>query len=95
MTSRLGIRRRAFYALRNLSLLGYYSILAPKDRLESEEDLSHWANNQEMTWTTLDEDFSIGENIQAGLKSGANEVLTFGRFEGALAAFNENVNTRL
>jgi hypothetical protein len=48
-----------------------------------------------MTWTTLDEDFSIGENIQAGLKSGANEVLTFGRFEGALAAFNENVNTRL
>jgi hypothetical protein len=25
MTSRLGIRRRAFYALRNLSYLGYYS----------------------------------------------------------------------
>ena len=72
-----------------------FSILAPKDRIESEEDLTHWANNQEMTWTTLDEDFSIGENIQAGLKSGANEVLTFGRFEGALAAFNENVNSRL
>ena len=25
MTSRLGLRRRAFYALRNLSYLGYYS----------------------------------------------------------------------
>ncbi|UCH48844.1 MAG: Rieske 2Fe-2S domain-containing protein [Betaproteobacteria bacterium] len=72
-----------------------FSILAPKDRLESEEDLAHWANNQEMTWTTLDEDFSLGESIQVGLKSGANEVLTFGRFEGALAAFNQNVNSRL
>jgi hypothetical protein len=25
MTSRLGFRRRAFYALRNLAFLGYYS----------------------------------------------------------------------
>ena len=72
-----------------------FQILAPKDRLLGEDDLAHWANNQEMTWTTLDEDFSIGENIQAGLKTGANEHLTFGRFEGALAAFNQNVNSRL
>lgn len=72
-----------------------FHILAPKDRLMNEDDLAHWANNKEMTWTTLDEDFTIGENIQAGLKTGANEHLTFGRFEGALAAFNQNVNSRL
>ena len=72
-----------------------FHTLAPKDQLVREDDLAHWANNHEMTWTTLDEDFSIGENIQAGLKTGANDALTFGRFEGALAAFNENVNSRL
>ena len=62
------------------------------------DDIARFARhggNSIRTWTTLDEDFTIGENIQAGLKSGANEVLTFGRFEGALAAFNENVNSRL
>ncbi|NIO38784.1 MAG: ring-hydroxylating oxygenase subunit alpha, partial [Burkholderiales bacterium] len=72
-----------------------FLMLAPQDRLVREDDLAHWANNQQMTCNTLDEDFSIGENIQAGLKTGANEALTFGRFEGALAAFNENVNSRL
>ena len=72
-----------------------FSTLAPDNRLESEDYLAHWANNHEMTWTTLDEDFSIGENIQAGLKTGANEQLIFDRFEGALAAFNQNVNSRL
>lgn len=72
-----------------------FQTLAPKDQLVRDEDLAHWANNHELTWTTLDEDFSIGESIQAGLKTGANDVLTFGRFEGALAAFNQNVNSRL
>ena len=72
-----------------------FHTLAPKDQLERADDLAHWANNHDFTWSTLDEDFTIGENIQAGLATGANDVLTFGRFEGALAAFNENVNSRL
>ncbi len=41
------------------------------------------------------EDFDIGESIQSGLESGANERLTFGRFEGALADFNRIVEDRL
>ena len=45
--------------------------------------------------TTLDEDFVIGESIQANLNSGANNVLTFGRFEGALTQFNETVEARV
>ena len=41
---------------------------------------------------TLEEDFEIGEGIQAGLASGANDVLTFGRFEGALDQFNRTID---
>ena len=40
-------------------------------------------------------DFEIGEAIQSGLSHGVNEALTFGRFEGALHAFNEVVEQRL
>ncbi|MEO0591411.1 MAG: hypothetical protein AAFZ11_12755 [Pseudomonadota bacterium] len=44
-----------------------------------------------ITRTTLDEDFALGEGIPAGLLGGANAELTFGRFEGALTAFNQTV----
>ena len=69
--------------------------LVPKDRVESEADLAHWAKNHEITLRTLTEDFDIAERIQSGLESGANEHLTFGRFEGALAVFNRSVDSRL
>lgn len=48
----------------------------------------YWAKNHAITKRTLTEDFDIGASIQAGLASGANEVLTFGRYEGALDRFN-------
>ncbi len=67
------------------------STLVPRDRVESAEDLEHWAKNHAITVKTLNEDFDIGEGIQAGLESGANEYLTFGRFEGALDVFNRAV----
>ncbi|MEL6737985.1 MAG: SRPBCC family protein [Pseudomonadota bacterium] len=53
--------------------------------------MAHWARNHAITRSTLDEDFALGEGIQAGLTSGANSELTFGRFEGALTAFNQTV----
>ena len=65
--------------------------LAPEDRLDAEEDLAHWAKNHGITLTTLAEDFDIAESIQEGLDSGANDHLTFARFEGALGRFNETV----
>ncbi len=71
------------------------STLAPKERMETGTDLEHWARNHAITTTTLAEDFDIGESIQAGLESGANEHLTFGRFEGALGEFNRCVDQRL
>ena len=69
--------------------------LAPKDRLESDADRRHWEKNHQISVTTLSEDFDIGELIQKGLASGANDTLLFGRFEGALAAFNANVRQAL
>ncbi len=71
------------------------STLAPNDRVESEADRAHWEKNHAITLATLIEDFEIGESIQAGLESGANDHLTFGRFEGALAEFNRSVNSWL
>ncbi|MEL7538844.1 MAG: SRPBCC family protein [Pseudomonadota bacterium] len=71
------------------------STLVPKYRVESAEDLAHWRKNHDITMKTLAEDFDIGERIQAGLESGANDHLTFGRFEGALAEFNRCVDSQL
>ncbi len=71
------------------------STLAPRDRLETEADRAHWAKNHAITTKTLAEDFDIGESIQSGLESGANDRLNFGRFEGALADFNEVVDRYL
>ncbi len=58
----------------------------------SEDDRRHWDTNFRITLTTLDEDFEIGESIQRGFASGANEALTFGRNEGLLKSFNDWVD---
>ena len=63
--------------------------LVPKAALGKKE---HWQRNHMITKTTLDEDFAIGESIQSSLVSGANDTMLFGRFEGALDAFNKAVN---
>ena len=63
--------------------------LVPKAALGKTE---HWQRNHMITKTTLDEDFAIGESIQSSLASGANDTMLFGRFEGALDAFNQAVN---
>ena len=62
--------------------------LAPISRLQDDE---YWEKNHRITSNTLNEDFLIGESIQAGLATGANEHMTFGRFEGALPEFNRVV----
>ncbi len=59
---------------------------------DTPEKEHYWRRNHSLTMQTLDEDFTLGEGIQKGLQSGANEHLNFGRFEGALATFNEFVD---
>ena len=55
----------------------------------------YWQSNHDFTLRTLNEDFALGEGIQEGLASGANEHLNFGRYEGALAKFNQIVDAAL
>ncbi|MEL7481891.1 MAG: SRPBCC family protein [Pseudomonadota bacterium] len=62
--------------------------LAP--RAEADK-AAHWAQNHAITSRTLEEDFVIGESIQSTLASSANTQMLFGRFEGALAVFNRQV----
>ena len=59
------------------------------------ERQEYWQKNHALTLRTLDEDFSLGEDIQDGLATGANPHLNFGRFEGALAKFNQIVEKAL
>ncbi len=68
------------------------STLVPKPESNKTD---HWELNHHITRTTLDEDFVIGERMQATLLSGANQNMLFGRFEGALDAFNQTVETHL
>ena len=55
----------------------------------------HWRKNHDIAVRTLSEDFAIGESIQRGMLSGANDELRFGRFEGALDRFNRIVESEL
>lgn len=59
----------------------------------TDEEAAHWQKNHDITTRTLDEDFEIGESIQAGLRAGANDVMNFGRFEGALTQFAATVDS--
>lgn len=71
----------------------HLSTVAPGSAQDGRAD--HWARNHRITLATLREDFEIGAAVQGGLASGANTHLTFGRFEGALHAFNETVRAAL
>lgn len=68
------------------------STLVPKSEADRAD---HWQRNHDITRVTLDEDFAIGESIQSTLASGANQNMLFGRFEGALDAFNQVVEAYL
>ena len=40
----------------------------------------------------IDEDFVVGEGMQRGYRSGAQENLTYGRYEQAIGYFHQSVN---
>ncbi len=69
--------------------------LVPKDSLGSDNAKQHWQANFDLTRDTLVEDFLIGEQIQKGISTGANDAFTFGRFEAALARFHDITEERL
>jgi len=55
----------------------------------------HWNKNHAITETTLKEDFEIAEGIQRGISELHSQTFYFGRYEGALTAFNELVERYL
>ena len=56
---------------------------------------AHWDANNAILYEATDEDFALGESIQRGLTSGANEHVLFGAFEHALTHFHAQVAQRL
>lgn len=59
------------------------------------ERREYWTRNHALTIRTLKEDFDLAEGIQRGLADGGSRRLNFGRYEGALAAFNAFVDAAI
>ena len=56
----------------------------------------HWRSNWELAIHTVEtEDFQLGEKIQRGFHSGAQEVVTYGRHEPALGHFHRTVRREI
>lgn len=63
--------------------------------ITSEKAHMHWERNVALYRAALGEDYAQMESIQAGLNSGALAALTFGRYEFALARFNQQLDAEL
>lgn len=60
---------------------------------ETESAKKHWDRSMDLTIRTVDEeDFPVGEGIQAGFAANAQTELVFGRNEPALAHFQRSIN---
>ena len=62
---------------------------------ESDKARNYWQANVELYRRTLSEDYALSESIQAGLRSGANDALTFGTFEFSAPRFHEQLQEAL
>ncbi len=62
---------------------------APDDTDKSDR---YWQANYDVVKTVFDEDFTIGEGIQKGLATGANEHFVFGTFECGLHFGQKAIN---
>ncbi|MBT3533427.1 MAG: Rieske 2Fe-2S domain-containing protein [Rhodospirillaceae bacterium] len=70
----------------------YLDFFVPEPALTDSAKL-HWDRNMDLTIRTVDEeDFPIGEGIQAGFASAAQTKMIFGRNEPALAHFERAIN---
>jgi phenylpropionate dioxygenase-like ring-hydroxylating dioxygenase large terminal subunit len=62
---------------------------------DTEKAQKYWQANYNVVRQVFDEDFVIGEGIQAGLNAGANEHFTIGRFESGLQMARQSLNDAL
>jgi phenylpropionate dioxygenase-like ring-hydroxylating dioxygenase large terminal subunit len=61
----------------------------------TDKAMAYWDKNVKIFWDALDEDFQMGQAVQAGFRSGANSHVTFGRFEQGCAWFHDSLDRRL
>lgn len=61
----------------------------------SEKAAAYWQKNIDILYGALKEDFAMGESIQRGAASGANEELLLGRYEQSLQRFHHAVSSYL
>jgi phenylpropionate dioxygenase-like ring-hydroxylating dioxygenase large terminal subunit len=61
----------------------------------SEKAEQFFLANHAFTKKTLDEDFTLAEQIQRGMHTGANEFFRFARFEGALTEWHDRLEAKL
>jgi len=71
--------------------------LGPKPGADAfdEKAKGYLAANHAFTKKTLDEDFSIAEQIQRGMHTGVNQHFRFARYEGALNRWHQRLDQRL
>lgn len=62
----------------------YQCIMLIPEPPQSEKAEKYWRANYDVVQKVFEEDFTIGEGIQAGLSSGANQYFTIGRNENAI-----------
>jgi hypothetical protein len=69
-------------------------IPAAEDTPERQE---HWQKSYALIEETVfqQEDIATAESIQAGLRSGANETLALGRFEGMIKQFHDDIEAAI
>ena len=62
----------------------------------TEKARQHWAANMQLAIDAVDlEDFRLGEGIQRGFRSGAQDHVTYGRNEPALIHFHRSLGRAL
>lgn len=73
----------------------HLSLYAPEEP-KTESAIRHWRNNMDLLERVVnEEDFSLGEKMQMGFHSPAQEHVTFGRNEPSLAHFHGQLDKAL
>ena len=71
------------------------AILLTPEEPTTEKAERHYQKNYDVVRVVFDEDFAIGEGIQQGLATGANQHFTFGRYECGLHLGQRSIDAAL
>jgi phenylpropionate dioxygenase-like ring-hydroxylating dioxygenase large terminal subunit len=73
-----------------------YLTLVTPEPVQTDRAMRHWQNNLRLTIATVEgEDFPVGETIQANFHSDAQDYVTYGCNEPAMAHYHRSIRTAL